>query len=269
MENIFKTITDISLNIKEKIFDNFTDDIQKNTQQICDDIFQDIVSSNKEIKSIVSKETQTIQELNPSGKYILTYVAIDNPSHLDLNFSLGTIIAIYEKTISNKTLKYSSYITYGPTFGLVFSDEKDVSFYSYIDEKFQKQQSFELNQKGKINSTAGDRPSFSLSHKNLMQSFFDEGYRLRFSDSLALDTHQIIFKKGGLYSSPATNKDPNGTIYLAFEAYPISSIITNLGGKAIDGKQNILDIPLKDISQTTPFYFGSSYEVDKVLSYEI
>ena len=149
---------------------------------------------------------------------------------------------------------------------LVFaSKDEGVKYFSNEHGEFVQQDSLTLENKGKINWTAGIQNEFDLKHQELLQSFFNDGYRLRFSDSLALDTHQILFKRGGLYSSPSTSKDPNGTLDLAFEAYPISFIIELAGGVSIDGKNRILDIKLEDdISKKTPIYFGSKDELEKV-----
>ena len=122
----------------------------------------------------------------------------------------------------------------------------------------------DLNEKGKINSTAGKRSEFSKEHIELLDSFFNEGYRLRFSNSLALDTHQILFKKGGLYSSPATASNPEGTLNVIFEAFPIAFIMELANGAAIDGNKRILDIKSPDLDQKTPIYFGSKAEIKKV-----
>ena len=170
-----------------------------------------------------------------------------------------------KNTISNKNIAYCAYAAYGPTFQFVSAvPNKDVDFLSFEDGQFQNNVTIKLNNKGKINSTAGCRASYLDSHKDQMKSFFDEGYRLRYSGSLALDTHQILFKKGGLYSSPVTKKDPNGTHSLVFELYTIATILELCGGYAIDGKNRILDIKASNLSTKSPVYFGSKNEIDKI-----
>ena len=94
--------------------------------------------------------------------------------------------------------------------------------------------------------------------------FFNDGYRLRFSNSLALDTHQILFKKGGLYSAPATTSNPNGSLNVIFEAFPIAFIIELAEGGAISQNGRILDIKSPSLDQKTPIYFGSKFEITKV-----
>ena len=266
MNNIFNTITKIAIGIEKEVFGNYKDQSNEEIYSYCNKLIKNESTLNSKIKAIVSQDSKKIETVNNDGKYILSYVAIDNINLLDVNFSLGTIIAVYENEINAKNLKYSCYITYGPTFQIVFaSKENGVQFFSFDGVEFIEQDSFTLENKGKINSQGGDVTTFSKEHKQLMQNFFDDGYRLRFSNSLSLDTHQILFKRGGIYSSPSTLKDPNGILDLVFEAYPISNIVELAGGEAIDGKKRILDIEFEgDISKKTAIYFGSKDEIGKV-----
>jgi fructose-1,6-bisphosphatase I len=39
------------------------------------------------------------------------------------------------------------------------------------------------------------------------------------------------------------------------------------GGKATDGYQDILSVPVTDLEQRSPIYIGSRFEVDKVKEY--
>jgi fructose-1,6-bisphosphatase I len=184
---------------------------------------------------------------------------------LDVDFSLGSIFTVYENEMDAKNIKAAIYVTYGPTFQLVFASKNEgVKFFSYKNNEFVQQESFLLGEKGKINSPSGIQSQWSPAHKALIESFFGEGYRLRFSDSLTLDTHQILFKKGGIYSSPKTSSAPNGELELLFEAYPIAFILELVNGEAIDGERRILDIEASDLHQKTPIYFGSKYEIEKV-----
>lgn len=267
MENIFKTITSIAIDMENEVFDNYNNQSNYEIYSYCNNLMKKECLLNSSIKAIISKNTKKLENINSDGKYILSYVAIDNIDLLDVNFSLGTIIAIYEDEIDAKNLKYSSYITYGPTFQIVFATKGDgVQFFSFDGKEFIEEDSFHLENKGNINSQGGDVTTFSKKHKQLMQNFFDDGYRLRFSNSLSLDTHQILFKRGGIYSSPSTEKDPNGILDLVFEAYPIANIIELAGGEAIDDKNNrILDIKLENnIDKKIPIYFGSKDEIGKI-----
>lgn len=274
MDNIFNAIANISKTIENKVFTNYDEFVVSgnlsqtniNVQQYCDEIAKEEFKTISTIKSIVTQDDKETKVLNENGKYIISFIAIDNIDLLDLGFSVGSIFGVYEEHIEGHSLVASCYVTYGPTFQLVYATKDlGVEFYAFDGKDFLDVKPFQLENKGKINSTGGDVTTFDLNHKNLIQSLFDEGYRLRLSNSLALDMHQILFKRGGLYSSPKTLKDPEGILDLVFEAYPIAFIVQLAGGEAIDGKINISDVKLDgNISKKTPIYFGSKYEIGKV-----
>jgi fructose-1,6-bisphosphatase I len=274
MNNVFNAITNISKTIEDKVFTNYdefvvADDLNQtntNVQQYCDDIAKKEFKLISSIKSIVTQDDKKTEVLNENGRYIISFIAIDNIDLLDLGFSVGSIFGVYDDHIEGHSLVASCYVTYGPTFQLVYATKDlGVEFYAFDGKDFIDVKPFQLENKGKINSTDGDVTTFDENHKKLIQGLFDEGYRLRLSNSLALDMHQILFKRGGLYSSPKTLKDPEGRLDLVFEAYPIAFIVELAGGEAIDGTQNISDVKLEgNISKKTPIYFGSKYEIGKV-----
>jgi fructose-1,6-bisphosphatase I len=274
MDKVFTAIGNIATVIENKVFTNYDQFVVENNleqtnvnvQQYCDNIAKDTFKSVNSIKAVVTQDDKKTEILNEEGRYIVSFIAIDNIDLLDLGFSVGSIFGVYDKEIEGHSLIAACYVTYGPTFQLVYaSKEQGVEFYSFDGEKFIDIKPFTLENKGKINSTDGDVATFDAKHKKLIQGLFDEGYRLRLSNSLALDMHQILFKRGGLYSSPKTLKDPNGKFDLVFEAYPIAYIVELAGGEAIDGVNNIADLKIDgDISKKTPIYFGSKYEIGKV-----
>lgn len=274
MIEVYNAITNIAENIEKNVFISYDDfakenksgeDIHNDIYDYCTNVIEKEFEYLKSVKGVIGKDKKQLCTINPNGKYMVSFVAIDNIELLDLNFSLGTIFGIYENEFSASALKAAIYITYGPTFQLVFaSKDEGVKYFSNEHGEFIQKDSLALNQKGKINSTGGVFSEFDQTHKNLINSFFDQGYRLRFSNSLALDTHQILFKKGGIYSSPATLSNPNGTLEVVFEAFPISFIIELAGGEAIDGKNRILDLKDVELHQKTPIYFGSKDEIKTV-----
>ncbi|MFA6685833.1 MAG: hypothetical protein WCS26_11325 [Arcobacteraceae bacterium] len=275
MIEIFNAVSNIAVHIEKDIFKGMSDeffDVNMTEDKLhgkiyarCTQIIESEFEKVKSVKGALSKDKKQMCTINPNGKYIVAYVSIDNVELLDVDYSLGTILCVYENEISPKNIKASAYITYGPTFQMVFATQNEgVKFFSYEGDKFVQKESFRLSTSGKINSTGGDIAAWTPEHKALMQSFFDSGYRLRYSDSLVLDTHQILFKRGGIYSNPATKNEPNGTMELVFECYPISFIVELAGGEAIDGKYRILDIESLNVHHKSPLYFGSINEIQKV-----
>lgn len=274
MIELYNAISNIAEHIEDEVFENYEnyagykDDKTTHLEvyKACTEIIKKELSKTKSAREIISKNLDEPHVLHDKGKYIVTYVSIDNIDLLDVNFSLGSIFGIYENTLDPKSIKAAIYVTYGPTFQLVYASLVErVKYFSYEDGEFIQQESFELAQKGKINSTAGCPGEWSKEHKQLVDGFFADGYRLRFSDALSLDTHQILFKRGGIYSSPSTEKNPNGLLEMFFEAVPISFIIELAGGQSIDNNGvRILEKECSDLHQKTPIYFGSNDEIQKV-----
>ncbi|MBN2722297.1 MAG: fructose-1,6-bisphosphatase [Campylobacterales bacterium] len=273
MIEVFNAVLNIAVAIERDVFKNCTDflkddsdeDIHRKVYAHCTAIIENEFEKVRTIKGAISKDKKQFCLINEDGKYILSYVSIDNIDLLDVDFSLGSMFAVYEDEIDAKSLKAAIYVTYGPTFQLVFASKSEgVKFFSYSNHELVQEESFMLESKGKINSPSGIQCQWSDLHRDLIESFFQEGYRLRYSDSFILDAHQILFKKGGIYSSPKTKTFPNGELELVFEAYPVAFFFELVGGEAIDGQRRILDISLEELHQTTPIYFGSKYEIHKV-----
>jgi len=271
---VFNAITNIAEDIEKNVFvdcEKFLStglsdkQIHDSVHKYCSKVIQREFKRVKSVHGFIGKQSKEYTTINENGKYKISYVAIDNIDLLDVDFSLGTIFGIYEQQMDAFHLKAAMYITYGPTFQLVFASKSEgVVYFSFEDGEFIEQDPLQLEKKGNINSTGGVASEWSDDHKQLLESFFNEGYRLRFSDSLSLDTHQILFKRGGIYSSPATKSFPDGKLEVLFEAFPISYIIEQAGGRAISDKGRILDMTNVKIDQRTPIYFGSTTEIQKV-----
>ena len=50
---------------------------------------------------------------------------------------------------------------------------------------------------------------------------------------------------------------------LLFEFQPMAFICEQAGGKATDGKQDILSFKVEKLNQRCPIYIGSQFEVEK------
>jgi len=80
---------------------------------------------------------------------------------------------------------------------------------------------------------------------------------------MVADIHRNLLY-GGIFIYPADRRSPNGKLRLAYECNPMAFIVEQAGGRAIDGKQRILDIKPKTLHQRVPIYIGSESAVDMV-----
>ena len=74
---------------------------------------------------------------------------------------------------------------------------------------------------------------------------------------------------GGIFMYPGDSRNPNGKLRLMYECNPVAFIIEQAGGRAIDGKQRILDIKPDNLYQRVPIFVGSEEDVNTVEKFMI
>ena len=182
-----------------------------------------------------------------------------------VNLSVGSIFGIYEGDYSGKNLKAAVYVVYGPRVEIVTADESGVKLFRLEpDHTFAFIEEIKLKEKGKLNAPGGTQKHWPTYHKELIDSFFSEGYRLRYSGGMVPDLHQILLKGGGIFSYPSTTDVPEGKLRMIFEVFPFAYIYEKAGGEAIDGTTRLLDLSPRHVHDTTPCFFGSKEEIKKV-----
>lgn len=274
MENIIKAIQNATIEIKHLIE---TGDTGKSTNQNSTgdtqlklDIASDVIIENhfkklSNVKAIVSEEQENIVPINENGTYLIAYDPLDGSSLVDVNLSVGSIYGIYTNDFSGKNIVASIYVVFGPRVELVYCDGKSVKMYRLQDGVFNYIQDIKLNEKGKLKAPGSTQQCWHSHHKVMVDDFFEEGYRLRYSGGMVPDLHQILLKGGGLFSYPATSDLPKGKLRQLFEVFPFALTYKCAGGGAIDGYKDLLEIETIHIHDTTPCFFGSNSEINKVL----
>src|SRR5205823_6634956 len=89
-------------------------------------------------------------------------------------------------------------------------------------------------------------------------------YSSRYIGSLVADFHRTLLK-GGVFLYPPTRQHPHGKLRLLYEANPIALLAEQAGGRAIDGRNNILDLQPTSLHQRTTLIVGSREEVEMLL----
>jgi len=246
---------------------NSSGDIQVKLDVISDNIISNEFAKIDVIKSIVSEEKEDICELHEKGDYLIAYDPLDGSSLIDVNLSVGSIFGIYKNSYEAQNLIACAYIVYGPRVEMVVA--RDVVELFKLDEQkneFVYQRELRLKEKGKIIAPGGTQKEWYPFHKEMIDNFFKEGYRLRYSGGMVPDLHQILLKGGGLFAYPGTNDKPKGKLRMLFEVFPFAYVYKLAGGLAIDGEDDILSLKPEFLHDTTPCFFGSDYEIKKVLT---
>ncbi len=244
--------------------ENSTGDTQLKLDIQSDIIIEELFAQVSSVKAIVSEEQDEIKNINVNGEYLIAYDPLDGSSLVDVNLSVGSIFGIYKNDFTGDNLVAAVYVVFGPRVELVIAQD-DVKMYRLLNGKFHFMQKIILNEKGNLKAPGSTQSCWAPHHKQMVDDIFNDGYRLRYSGGMVPDLHQILLKGGGLFSYPGTSDRPKGKLRQLFEVFPFAFVYEQAGGKAIDGYQRVLDIKTEHIHDTSPCFFGSNIEINRVL----
>ena len=109
----------------------------------------------------------------------------------------------------------------------------------------------------------GNRPTFPAGYQRYLEWAQSKGYSSRYAGAMVADVHRVLLQ-GGVFLYPPTKKAPDGKLRLMYEANPMAMIVEQAGGKAMAGKERILDLTPTTLHQRTGVVIGSADEVDHV-----
>jgi len=213
------------------------------------------------------EQDQIIQIGQGREKYFVTADPLDGSSLVDTNLAIGTIIGIHRNSIfdfGRNSMVAALYITYGPLITMIYSAGKGTHEF-VLDREGEyvlSEEKIQLKDKGSIFSPGGLRRDWTDAHVQFIDKLEQDGYKLRYSGGFVPDINQVLIKRGGLFTYPALKKSPQGKLRLLFELQPMAFIMEQAGGRATNGKENILELKVTSIDQRSPVYIGSRAEVN-------
>lgn len=294
--NIIESISFAAIKISKLIFSPERKDLDQNIGSINADgdktkkldIETDLIVKehlkNCNLKWYASEEENAEVLFNKQGKYSICIDPLDGSSNIETNAPIGTIFGIYaddpdySKNILQKgdKLKASGFFVYGPRTIFVLTLGSGVLLFQLNNEdKF-----ILLDKSIKIPPNTNEL-SINFSNytiwPNSIKRYIDKcigvdktmsnkNYNMRWIGSLVADCLRILIR-GGIFMYPedARKGYENGRLRLVYEANPISFIIEQAGGTAIDGNNRILSLHPKKLHERVPLIFGSSNEIKTFL----
>jgi len=229
----------------------------------CDMIIEEEFSKVAAINTIASEEKEHAETLHEDGRYFIAYDPLDGSSLIDVNLSVGSIFGIYDGAFGADKMIAACYVVYGPRVEMVFAQNK-AKLYLLQAEEFEFVKEIRLGEKGKLMAPGGTQQNWESYHKEMIDGFFKEGYRLRYSGGMVPDLHQILLKGGGLFSYPATSDKPEGKLRRLFEVFPFAFVYETAGGEATNGHEDLMSLGYAHVHDTSPCFFGSKYETQRV-----
>jgi len=258
----------------------------------------DVLANNEFIASIqaggdccalISEEEDYIRHMNPDAKYIVAIDPLDGSSNIDVNATIGTIFSIYRR-ISPKGTPVTEadclqkgtnqvaagYVIYGSSTMIIYTTGQGVNGFTLdvsIGDFCLSHPNIQIPDDGKIYSVnEGNFPVIPLEVREFIKycktpdPATNRPFSARYIGSMVADFHRNLLK-GGIFMYPSTETAPNGKLRLMYECNPMSFILEQAGGRAIDGKGRIMEVQPTELHQRVPVYMGSTKMVEKLESY--
>jgi len=260
------------------------DDVQK-LDIFANQIFIDCLNNGGECCGVASEELEEFVKLDPvknkEAEYIVVIDPLDGSSNIDVNVSVGTIFGIYKRKSDvsgpcekadflqrGVELVASGYVLYGTSTILVYSTGNGVNGFTLdpsIGEFCLSHSKMKIPKSGNYYSVnQGYYLKFDLEMRRYIDHCSDSNLRLRYIGSMVSDLHRIMFQ-GGIFLYPNTRKYVNGKLRLLYECNPMSFIIEQAGGLAINTKlERILELEVTDIHQRSTIVIGSPDMVEEM-----
>ena len=261
---------------------NADGDDQKKLDVLADEMIASALANCAGVAAYLSEERDTAMGLDDGGDVIVASDPLDGSSNIDTNVSIGTIFSILPAAgghlQSGRNQLASGIFVYGPqttllvTFGdgvFAFQLAEDREFY---DMGWQVQippetSEFAINAS---NSRHWRAPVSRYIADCLagVDGPRQRNFNMRWVGSLVADGWRI-FRRGGIFLYPADARKgyDTGRLRLVYEANPMAMLVSQAGGRASDGQQDILAITPTSLHQRVPLVFGSANEVDEFMNY--
>ena len=278
--------------------ENVQGEVQKKLDIIANEVLIEANEWGGHLAAMASEEMDSIYVVPnrfPQGEYLLMFDPLDGSSNIDVNVSIGTIFSVFRKQHDDPSIidpvcekdflqrgnqqVAAGYCVYGPQTTLVLTVGDGVAMFT-LDAELG---SFVLTQDNvKIPE---DTKEFSINMSNMrhwdapVKRYIDEclqgkegprgkDFNMRWVASMVADVHRIL-TRGGIFMYPWDKREPSkpGKLRLLYEANPMSWLVEQAGGAAVNGKQRILDVQPGALHERVSVILGSKNEVERVQQY--
>jgi fructose-1,6-bisphosphatase I/sedoheptulose-1,7-bisphosphatase len=277
---------------------NVQGEVQKPLDVISNEIFLRTTEWSGHVAGMASEEMEQPYQIPGAyarGKYLLVFDPLDGSSNIDVNVSVGSIFSILRAPQAvidsgrdvteadflqpGATQVAAGYALYGPATMLVLTVGSGVAGFT-LDPNLGE---FKLTHPD-IRVPA-DTQEFAINTSNSrfwespIKRYVDEclagktgvrgkDFNMRWIASMVAEAHRILMR-GGVFMYPKDTKDPSkpGRLRLLYEANPIGFIMEQAGGRASNGRRNVLEEVPAGLHQRIGLVFGSKNEVERIERY--
>lgn len=235
---------------------------------LSDTLIRQHLCETRLVSAFASEEHPELMEMDSHAKFMVVYDPLDGSSLVDANFAIGSIFGVYPASEllprTSREQVAALYVLYGPRTVLVYSTGKSVHEFllNEVGEFVLLREHIGVGDIAKNYSPGNLRAvNDNTQYRDLLDHWLSEELTLRYSGCMVADVHHIFSKGQGVFTNVGGGSYPGGKLRLLFECGPFAYILEHAGGKASNGQEAILDVPIRSLDQRTPVILGSSQEV--------
>ena len=243
ISNLIKDSNSDNLGSLANEFNLSGDDVKK-LDLMANEILKNDLSKLSNVKKIGSEEENYFVEVNSNGEYLVCFDPLDGSSNIDVNITTGTIFAIYKYIDGNikngRNIVSAGYCLYGGSTQMIIANQKNVNMYQLINNHFKLiKENLKIRNIGSIYSINESNKYIWNDERylKLVNNLIRKNYSTRWVGSLVADAHRTLLK-GGIFTYPSNNVNPEGKIRLLYEAYPFAYIFEKANGYSSNGNTN-------------------------------
>jgi len=275
---------------------NIQGEVQQKLDLLAHDTLAKLMSESGYLAVMGSEEEDrhiVIPNDHRRGGYVVNFDPLDGSSNIDVNVPTGTIFSILPRLTSEdeepseldcmqsgRKQVAAGYVLYGSATMFIYTTGAGVHGFTLdpsIGEFLLTHPNITIPELGKYYSVnTGNRRYWSEGVRRYVDDLAIENHRRgtpysgRYVGSLVADFHRNLLY-GGIYLYPADWKKgkakPSPKLRLLYEANPLAMIVEQAGGRASNGKAEILDMAPTDLHQRVPLFIGSRKNVDWLEEY--
>lgn len=278
--------------------ENVQGEVQKKLDVISNEILLEANEWGGNLAAMASEEMDTLHRIPahfPKGKNLLLFDPLDGSSNIDVNVSIGTIFSVLQLPEEANTRDVqeadflqpgvkqvaAGYAVYGPQTMLIltvgagvvgFTLDKETGSWVLTHPAIripEETAEFAIN----ISNQRYWEPAIRHYIEDCLKGKegpLGKNYNMRWIASMVADVHRIMCR-GGIFMYPRDQRESvrHGKLRLMYEANPMSFLVEQAGGAAIDGEQRILEIEPNALHQRVGVILGSKNEVQRVQQYHL
>ena len=248
----------------------FGDD-QLNVDVAAESAIRAALASCPAVATASSEEDPVERRVHAAGRYTVAFDPLDGSSIIAPNWSVGTIIGIWDGTTALGANPAEGQVAailgvYGPRTTAVVAVQTaagsrtcfEVEDGQVVKETWLGGATARYFAPANLRAAADDER-----YMRLVQHFIGEKYTLRYSGGLVPDVVHALVKGHGVYVSPVTAQS-KAKLRKLYELFPVAMVVESAGGKAVDpvtGK-GILEVAAQHCDERGGIVCGTADDVD-------